>query len=546
MAALTLGGCGTTSVVQSAPVEARLNQGDLGRGKAYLNYFLPETVFVATVKRKAAPTGETPEGGAGDAGAAAAAAKGAKSKGANPAAPEKVDCKKLTAAFEVERKGYNSYVNVRALAIPRLVNQRNAVVASLAASSAAPNPGERARLRSETQGLLENAKVALAAAIAADVAGDRKGFEAQKSAAIITASCDIEWVLEVATTVEADRAKAYTLILQDDEWSADVVSAKVGSNGLLMSVSTTADDKTGEALVAGLKSLGQIAGAAGLVNFPAAPAAAAAASTGDAATGKAWRGKSLEDQVKALDEAVTALHGWAPVEMDDPWRAPTQPYRMTLQQLLAASAPKVDERGNVLKSADPEGEAKELDGRFKLRIDCSEGAGAFDRPTVIRAVDRGGGGYTGAFEGVAVAAPRACEIKAWTMPAAKAGQAALVSKDPPQVWRMIALDSSKPMEAYLLRTRLIKRVSTYTLENGRVVEIASDKPSTTAAVWALPGNLVGGLFSGVAAGIRGPKDVYGAQAEYLNAKASVYTAQAALAEAKKPKDDKKDDETEDE
>lgn len=100
-----------------------------------------------------------------------------------------------------------------------------------------------------------------------------------------------------------------------------------------------------------------------------------------------------------------------------------------------------------------------------------------------------------------------------------------------QMWTVAALDSRHPIQAPLMRTRLVKRVHGYEFKDGAVTQVTYDKPSDGAAAVAVPGNLIGGLFSGISAGIQGRQGNYKDQAALLDAKASVLNSQAALIKA---------------
>jgi hypothetical protein len=156
---------------------------------------------------------------------------------------------------------------------------------------------------------------------------------------------------------------------------------------------------------------------------------------------------------------------------------------------------------------------------FHLDTRCGAAPGTMTRPGHIDAGQSGGAGFDGT-EGVVMPFPRACTVRAYETNAADA-----------PTWSVVALDSKHPTEAYLLRTRLVKRGSSYAFKDGQMTEVSSDLPSTFAAGAALPGTIIGGFFSGIVSGIQGPQSVYKTQADLLNAKASVYDAQAALLKA---------------
>jgi hypothetical protein len=514
VAALASGGCSTTSVVQSAPITSQMTADALGRGRPYLNYFLPQTVLIATVKEKSdgsdkddkenGPTATVNNAITID-GKDVKPDKTDKKDDADAEAP--VDCKKTARAFDGVRQAHAIYLADRKIDLKGLDDD-----AAWMDRAMRLRPRDGAAIEKR----LAAANLALDAVQSADEKDRTRLVQVAKLAATINVACKPQWKVEVSTVVVPDRQHPYALLLQDDDFSADTVSAKVDASGLLTSVSTTADEKSGEALAGIAKSLGTIVGTLSPVTVPAPAKALPPAPGATSALEFAYVRAPLEARIAKFHQRLAALERLdLPGLIAELPKPPANPFRFTVAELDGKTTP-LGETG------------------FSLAVSCSAVPGALTRGAEIPPRTASGTPYRAAIEGVAISTPRACEVIAQ-----KQGEEA----GPHPVWSVLALDSAAPSEGYLLRTQLIKRGSVYTLDGGRVTEVSSDKPSTGLAVVALPGTVIGGLFSGVVSGIQGPQGMYKAQADYLNAKASVYSAQAALEDAKagKKTDDKADD-----
>lgn len=524
---VVLSGCATNSVVTTTKVDDKLTSQALAERTAYLPYFLPQSVFVVTMKKAGGAGGddkkETPPVNVSNTitiqGGTATAKKDPPAK-ANAAEAKKPVCDMLKESYNKQRDEQGAF--------------------------AAQWGERRAALLTISQGELKKPKEKVAARKAYDaLKGDiekanLRVADAEKLGKSIAEACPEKISIDVSMEVIPDTDASYMLLLEDRAVSSDKLAAKTDDHGLLTSISTTADDKTGETIVAGLKSLGTVIGAASPLDLngfgglsitppPALPSAAAALVDGNDTFADDFR-----KAVRKLLEDSKEVPGLLP-ELG--LKLPQHPLRFTLRELLS--------------DRNLTGKATLAATSYRLDLACSGLPGSLTPDDPDPTPRNGQTARRAASQGAFMATPRSCEVVVDKVDAKAVAAAGSVER---QRFFVTVVDSRAPLQAPLLRSRFVARSNSYEFKDGRLTSVTYDKPSTAAAAVALPGAAVGAIFGGLVTGIQGPQGATKAQADYLDAQAAVYKSKAALIEAQvkakkaeddaknpKPDDDKADD-----
>ena len=505
---LALGGC-TTSMVNSTPITDKTSATGLKANHPQLTYFLPESVLVATVKKKAPPTPDDPPAGTNATATVTTnitidgkkAAEGRSEKDKDPTCDEE---KATYQGFVTAHNAYMTEFDLSVVAIETALNgslktrlqQQKATATYLAAKTALAKDNGRVR-------------------------------DAEAQSTKVVAACEVKLMISLTNEVIADRDHPYALLMADDAWSSDKVSAKLDAKGMLTAISTTADDKTTEALTEAASAIGVIYGTLnplGAGNFQQLSGLKTQVSPLAGVGG--WKTFGFESEgigdpedafrialQKALKELVTKTP--TPLPTIKLRSLPDHPFRFRMKDILDLKA------GQGLG-----------DTGYFLQAKCSPAPGDLKRSA--QPPGSSDKSLNAASMGVMMSSPRTCELT--VAKAEVGGTPDYVNGD--KSWVSL-LDSGSPMEVFLPRTRLINRPTSYAFKEGQLTELSYEKPSTVAAAVALPGKIIGGLFSGLVSGIQGPGGAYGAQAKYLDAQAAVYTSQAALIKAKSDADEAK-------
>ena len=516
--AAMLAGCQTTSLFTSTAVVQDAQASSDAR--SYLTYHLPVTMISVTLTAKG--------GGGGDAKTASSATATATSSttitidgktasasspdgkaGKADAAPAKPNlrsaCDQAEEEYNVLQAAHADYMLARVSDVEAL----RAVAAKPLASAAARKTTDDLVKAFRDKAALDDERVVAAGPLARRVAQ----------------SCTFPVQVALTLEVAPDTGQAYRLRVKDDSGSADNFTAKLDANGLLTSVSSTTDDKSGEVASAAVKSIGTALGvsSAGFSGFSimGLPKAVAAAPDNHFAEFFLIPGLGPKPKPKVVDEAtyranLLALiatfdnHPPTPLPLLAAPDLPDYPLKFALQDKASWDSKPVDV---------PIG-----DTVYVMRLACSSLPQA---PKTNPSLDSA--------DGVIVSSPRACVAKiaasgyvidASGKLAPATGGPTAAAFDTAQTFSFAALDSRQPLSAALLRTSLIKRANDYEFKDGQLTQVTYDKPSDALAAWALPGTIIGDFFGGFVAGVQGPGGVYKAQADVLSQKAAVYKAHA--------------------
>jgi hypothetical protein len=157
---------------------------------------------------------------------------------------------------------------------------------------------------------------------------------------------------------------------------------------------------------------------------------------------------------------------------------------------------------------------------LSLSMSCSarQGAVAGDIPEGASAEEQ----RDHVYGGIVVSAARSCRFDATQD---RSGQALANAELWVQDSRYLTL---LPMQ----RAALVARTAEYDFSGGQATGVTDNRPSTAAALVALPGNIAGALVSGVTANFTNRNAVTNDQTAQLNAQAGKLNAEAALIKAK--------------
>ncbi len=504
-AAALLSACSTTSVVTSTKVEAEASAEKLGKRTVYLNYFLPQSVLTVSLKKA---------GGGGDDkkdtpptvtntntitiqnGKPMEKPREPKPEAAAAAEPDpkKTACDMLREGYKKEREAQIQFV----------ANWPNRIAELQAVASG------RLVTAAEQEAALKAYNALVADVATANARVDKAALLAQG----LNDACPVKVAIEVTLSVEPDTNEPYALLVEDDDASADTVSAKVDAKGLLTSVSTTADERTGTIVTASLKSVGTVLGAFSPGDLKAIGDAKVLGVSGLTRDGGRAGGPDPAFPQKFRAQ-VAELAGKAPMMIPELGpKLPDYDLRYRVSELL----PKDATTGGI----------RFAQTGYGMHLTCSAMPGdqAPDEP------EQKGAKRLKAKQGVLVSLPRACDIVVGKVTQGSDAPKSLANYTEQRRTFASVVDSRYPLRAPLLRTQLITRKHGYEFVDGRITSVIYEKPSSTEAAVALPGAAVGALFSGVVSGIQGPQSVTKAQAERLDAQAAAYTAEAALIEAR--------------
>lgn len=532
-----LGACSTTPVATSVDLKRK----SLTSG-AYLQYALPQTVLVATISEI------KDEGGGGG-------AKDVKSA----AAPTIVNNVYAAAPAKAEAKPDPKAATVAANPDAKAGKKAGKAIAEAAPAAAVPKPEEDApklpvdcdtqrnqylNLRGantesiKNEGLFLNKLRALikseqdlskppfiwsddvpeADRLVARVNAERglakmRDAVAGKLAASYSMECAKPLKIEVTTEIAADTKRIYALVIKDDVNSADKLAAKPDENGLLTSMTTTADEKSGEIGVAVVKSLVSFAylvEPTAIVPTAAltavVPAAIGGGSAARANAGQLFtRGAkppppppppkptkvSAAPYLKFIQEAevLEPIRPYPGLPRSYP-KPPVGPLRFTLEELFT--------KKTVLKT-------------FAIEVSCPSTVGRQDKSDIES-------------EGVMVSALVSCKLTTELTP----GDGPSDSLPDPRTSYFSAWDARYPIALPLNRTALVSRTTTYAFNQGRQTSVEYDKPSDGLAAAALPGTIIFGAISGLSNAIQGRTGISKDETDRIKARANLYDAQAGL------------------
>jgi hypothetical protein len=528
LSALLLGGCATSPIVTSVD----LAQGPPPEG-SYIQYALPQTILVATISEVSGggdkPAAATPtptvvnnvyaapdKTAAAAPAAGAADAKAAKGAKADPkaakadAAPAK-DPPKLAFDCKVLKDDYF-----------RLSDANDAFRADEVKSLAGLETLTKGDTIPAAKVKQANDYVSRATAARADAA--KRDAVAAQLVSDYEAACAKPLKIDVTAELATDSTRTYALVIKDDENSSDKLTAKPDENGLLTSVTTTADDKTGDIIVATAKSLVSVVYALDptalvptlALDKLALPAVAAAppapAPVGGGAGGAGGHNVAAPPKPprKPAPKAVSTAKYHAFI-FEARQLKPTHAYPVLKRQF-----PKAPSGPLRFSLTDFDGGKLTLLKTFSLQLDCAslKPVRATPSPT---------------YSGVMVSTLTPCKLTTALVP-----RDGTPGDDEPvaQQAYFSAWNSRQPIPMPLNRTSLVSRTTTYGFSQGRVTSADYDKSSDALAAATLPGTIITGAISGLSTAIQGRQGVTKAEADRLNAQASVYTAQAALLDAK--------------
>ena len=496
---LALGGCGTTSVVTSTPVAFNADRVGGAGGPSYLTYFLPQTVITVKLSAKKGGGGEDAAGGPSATVNNTITIDGKDVK-AEPEAPPppkpKSVCDQAKEQYNFLQAAHANFVVSRTKKLEALRVLSNQSLAKLSEQKAA----EKAVTSLEQDWMSDRERI-----LAGRILAQR-----------VSEVCTFPTQVEISFEVVPDRGKAYELRLPDDAFSADSLTAKLDSQGLLTAISTTADDKSAEIASSAVSLIGTVFSKSLAPSVPSvtfSPAAEIKIAASGNKSLKTARPKAMSELVfrKWLKAQILTLA--TPLKDDLPLLAPElpdYPLRYALQDALP------DNKGSEVTDIAQSG--------IVMKLDCP----AISGDPEIQAEG-----------GIVVSAQRACQVSIGSRGYKVGDGGKLVPNDPSknvdftdsQTWSVAALDSRYRSVAVLQRTRLIKRTNAYEMKDGRLSQVTYEKPSNAAAAFALPGSLIGSFFSGIVAGVQGPQSTYKAQADLISAKASIYKSQAELLDA---------------
>jgi len=561
--AALLTACQTTSVVTTAPLETAT--GPAPEGRAYLTYPLATTLFTVAIKKgaPAAPAAEakpTPTNTNTVTIENIIAPAGAPAKKEDAKPPAVDACIDIRAAYERQRQkkidlilAYREQSAVRDERLAKLKTLVDGPDGSL------NDPREQASARALVEASEKVIKEDEAIIAAAGTIASRYRV----------GECRTAITIEVTRQIVPDPQRVMALYVRDARLSADKVTVKLDANGFPLAVSSTADDKTGEVVVAAIKSLASVAGYAsgggGFQGMKAGPGAGDSwfrgfrpLSPGDAAAGGSKRGKAIpEEEFRAwLRAKVAKIEAWAPANLatlEPP--LPEEPLRILISDLVGEGG----KTGWI-----------QVYGDYFLGVRCSP------MPTVGGSPDVNGKPVPSpaAIGGLAASLQRSCEALVLRAPggsfpadseAMAAGPGGVdepisegvidleedsgeIAVDPvavaeaaasaggPAVFLgrtfFLAADSRRSRAVPVTRSSLIARTDSYEFSDGRVTSMAYEKPSDALALASLPFNAIGGIVSGLSTALQGRQSMIKAEADLITAQASVIEARTGELKAR--------------
>jgi hypothetical protein len=503
-----LSACETTSVVSSAKVGAPTRIGDNKDKKgpvhtqAYLSYFLPQSVLTVSIKAEgaSAPDKDTPQTTVSVTNTITIDNGKAVTKPAPPPAAASPEPDLKTASCESLRKQFNDLRDKQF----KFVAEWPVLSSNLSRNLSQLEDGDlanRARMKEA-----EKAYTALESRM-------KEANQRLKEAEIIGKTfndlCPVTVALDVKVAVEPDTQNPYLLLIPDAATSTDKVKAKISASGLLTSISTTADEKSGDILVESFRSLGVVAGTFSPFNET---------------FGQLY---IPEKNLRGTEYTVSSVF-----KSNSSW---TDRFREKAEEILknkppeqipnlGPKLPKYDLRfpiRDIIAAGEDVGGARLAETGYGLLLTCSK----------LSTMEGQGEVVGTASPGLLVSQPRACEIRVGKL---KPNQAPSGKESFEETRTLTAtlVDSRAPRIAPLLRTRFVTRTSEYEFVDGQIISADYSKPSSALAFVSLPVSAVSALLSGVTSGLTGRQSAVDAQAKLLQAKAAVYNAEASLIEAR--------------
>lgn len=336
---------------------------------------------------------------------------------------------------------------------------------------------------------------------------------AAQTLADYTKNCAKPLKIDVTTEVAADTSHVYALVIKDDANSADKLTAKPDENGLLTSLTTTADEKSGEIAVAAVKSLVSFA----YLVDPAALVPAAALQT---------MAPAVATVVASAPTENNHTYSYVPGKPKPKPKPKPEPPKLVPAAAYLEFIEEAENRKPVHAYPDlPRAYPKAPVGPLRF--------GVSDKPTIlldtfsieVKCSTPKAKGMTIPPEsnGVLVSSLVPCQLTTKLKEARDQGQ------DPPaRTAYFSAWDPSVPVALPLNRTALVPRTTTYAFSQGRQTSADYDKPSDGLAAATLPGTIILGAISGLSSAIQGRQSVTDAETARIKARASLYDAQAGL------------------
>lgn len=501
-----LSACETTSVVSSAKVGTPARIGDdkdkkgSDHSHAYLSYFLPQSVLTVSIKTVGAtpPDKDPPQMTVSVTNTITIDNGKAVTKPVQSPAAAGPETDLKTASCESLRKQFNDLRDKQF----KFVAEWPVLSSNLSRNLSQLEDGDlanRARMKEA-----EKAYTALESRM-------KEANQRLKEAEIIGKTfndlCPVTVALDVRVAVEPDTQNPYLLLIPDAATSTDKVKAKISASGLLTSISTTADEKSGDILVESFRSLGVVAGTFSPFNE----------TFGQFDIPK----KNLSGTANTLESSFKSNSSWM-----DRFREKAKEILKNKppEQIpnLGPKLPKYDLRypiRDIIAAGEDVGGARLAETGYGLLLTCSK----------LSTMEGEGAGT--AIPGLLVSQPRACEIRVGKL---KSNQAPSGKENFEETRTLTAtlVDSRAPRIAPLLRTRFVTRTSEYEFVDGQIISADYSKPSSALAFVSLPVSAVSALLSGVTSGLTGRQSAVDAQAKLLQAKAAVYNAEASLIEAR--------------
>ncbi len=331
------------------------------------------------------------------------------------------------------------------------------------------------------------------------------GAAAERARSRVSERCpDVPVRLEALAHVRPSSDFLFGLELQGGAMSNDALKVETGPNGMLTSVTASADDQSGAALLSVATLIGRLTGLPGEDSFVSPPSL-----PGDAteplnrpltaadrcrlsALPVATRLAEMEKRLACVDlNGLRTLFGdilfrpfWYPDLRPEP---PSPPVRYSIAQLKAGV---------------------EYEG-FNLKVECVE-------PAAITLQPRS--------NGIVVAAPTPCQ---------------LVATDPDdgaQTHRFSFIGMSEDHLAVIPveRADLVNNTTSLNFQNGMVTTMDATRPSVGAAAFGLPGRLISSVVGGVTGAFTDSAAIENARVAQMTAETARLNAEAARIVAPPP------------
>jgi len=323
-----------------------------------------------------------------------------------------------------------------------------------------------------------------------------------------------------------DPDHVYFLSARRDLLSDDTFEAHIGDNGFLTSVATSAVDRSGDLAVSAATEIGRFSAAfPDLGDLNSHPMLGEGAGPGQEPPNPLAPTDPIEPADLAQACADIPASGW----MATAAALASRPDCVTLrrlkplvthwpQPLRAPKDPRPPFPKTTWLTLDQLTNGARVNDVLGIRGACGDMARDGDDKPPDATLTKPKASPT-TFAGVVTAMPRPCEVTA--------------TYDDAQLayFTFVAMDDSRPLVLPLDRTRFVKREMSYEFANGAVTHAKDSRPSPAMAVVGLPGQIIGGVFSGVTDTFKGRASAEDQQRQYYDAEAARIQAQAALIKA---------------